>query len=350
MMKKNFFENHEKLILVTINLFFIAALFWVLSLDILQDAPDGEKYSVIDRAAYQIRCKGKRNIVMRENSPNEDSFRSPFNDSSKKYIFRVDENGFVKPSKIHENPDIKIFFLGGSTTESELVDESYRFPYLVGRILEEKTHKKINSYNAGKSGNNTIHSINNLVNKIIPLNPDIVIRMETINDLSTLLYEGSYWNRNNSRSNIACFNKNTDLLRNFHNEWDRSPYPNMIYDEKYRQIIKAEHRRILELFIAITKAAKAKPVLATQFNRIESNPDFTTGHGDKKFNEIYRQLYADFNEITRQVAKENNILLIDLARAVKPEERYIYDAVHVTNEGSKIVAQTIARELKRVIK
>ncbi len=349
-MKKKFFEAHEKLILIFVNLFFVALFIFVLSLDILQDAPGAEEYSIIDRAVYQIRCGGKRNIVMRENHPNENSFRNPPYNKGAKYAFNVDENGFVKPSKIHENPDIKIFFLGGSTTESEMVEEVFRFPYLTGRILEEKTHKKINSYNAGKSGNNTIHSLNNLVNKIIPMKPDIVIRMESINDLSTLLYEGSYWNRNASRSNIGCFSKNTDLLRKFRNEWEKSPYVNLIYDEEYRKKIRAEHRQILELFIAITKAAKATPVLATQFNRIENNLDFTTGHGDKKFNEIYRQLYADFNEITRQVAKENNVLLIDLARAIKPEEKYIYDAVHVTDEGSKIVAQTIANKLIKIIK
>ncbi len=348
-MKKSFFERNVKLTLAIINLIFIGLIFFILNLDIFQDAPNSEKYSVIDRANYQLRCKGKRHIVMRENAPNENSFRIPPYSPKEKYDFKIDENGFVKPSKIHENPDLKIFFIGGSTTECEMVDEKYRFPYFAGRILEEKTGKKIDSYNAGRSGNNSIHSINNLVNKIIPLNPDIVVRMENINDISTLFYEGTYWNRNNTRSNLGCFSKNTGSLRNSRNEWELSPFKNKILDSKHLDSIKNEHRRILELFIAITKAAKAQPVLMTQFNRIETDRNFILNDGSAEFSAAYRQLYIDLHNLTRHVAKENNVLLIDLAKEIEPSEKYIYDKVHLTNEGSKLAAQIISQKLQKII-
>lgn len=349
-MAKNFFEKHPKIILIAVNLFFIAILFFILRLNIFQDAPNAEKYSVIDRALYQIRCDGKRHIVLRENKPNQNSYRVPPFEPNSKYPFRTDENGFVKPTKIHENPDLNIFFLGGSTTECETVDEPYRFPYLTGRILEEKTGKKINSYNAGKSGNSSIHSINNLINKIVPLNPQIIVRMENINDLSTLLYEATYWNRNKTRSNLSCFSKNLSGLRNGRNEWDQSPFVSQVGNPEHQAHIKGEYYRILKLFVAITKATKATPVLMTQPNRIANNPDFTTNRGDAEFNRIYRQLYLDFQNITRQVAKEENIMLIDLAREVDWSEKYIYDSVHVNNEGSKLVAKIVAEKLEKTVK
>ncbi len=348
-MKKNFFEKNPKIFLLVINLIFVAILFWVADLKILQDVKDGEKYSLIDQAIYQFKCEGKRHIRMRENAPNQISYRIPPYAPTEKYVFRTDTNGFIEPSKIHEKADLNIFFVGGSTTECEMVDEPYRFPYLVGRILEEKTGKKINSYNAGKSGNNSLHSINNIINKIAPLNPNIIVRMDNINDLSTLLYEASYWNYNKGRSNLGCFSKNHALLRNFKNEWAESPFANMILDATHQAQIKQKYYKILKLFIAVTRGVGATPVLMTQSNRIETNPNFSTDHGDAKFNQTYRQLYSDFHEVVRQVARDEKVLLIDLAKEISPKEELIFDTVHLTNEGSKVVAAVIAKNLEVVI-
>lgn len=349
-MQKNFFEKHSKLVLIVINAIFIALLVVILRLDIFQDTPTSEKYSVIDHVNYQVRCEGKRHIRLRENKPNQDSFRIPPYDTSQKYRFRTDADGFIEPSKIYEKADLNIFFMGGSTTECETVDEFNRFPYLVGRIIEKQTGKKTNSYNAGKSGNDSIHTINNLVNKVVPLKPDIIVRMDNINDLSTLLYEASYWNRNKTRSNLGCFSKNYSSLRNARNEWDESPFAHMILDVNHQAQIKQEHRKILKLFIAIVRAVGATPVIMTQANRIESDPNFSTGHGDAEFNRVYRQLYLDFHDLTRQVANEEKVLLIDLAKKVKGSEEFIYDAVHLNNEGSKLVAEIVAKELQVIVR
>ena len=349
-MKKNFFEKYPKAILLIINLFFIAVLFFIADLNLFQDVKGGEKYSLIDRAVYQVRCEGKRHIRMRENLPNLNSYRIPPYSPTEKYAFRTDENGFIEPSKIHENPDLTLVFVGGSTTECESVDELYRFPYLAGRILEEKTGKKINSYNAGKSGNNSLHSINNLINKAAPLNPNMIVRMDNVNDLSTLFYEATYWNLNKGRSNLGCFSKNHSLLRNFTNEWDNSPYVHLITDPAHQAQIKQEHYKILKLFIAIVRGMGATPVLMTQANRIEDDPKFATGRNDPELDKAYRQLYFDFHNVTRQIAKDENVMLIDLAKEVPPQEALIYDAVHLTNDGSKMVAGIISKKLENTVK
>lgn len=143
-----------------------------------------------------------RYISLREHRPLEDIYYIP-DDSymyhadsliKKAYRLRTDENGFIIPSAVHENPDIVFVFLGGSTTECCYVDEDKRFPFLFGRLVEERTNLKINSYNAGCSGNNTLHMIDILVNKIIPIKPNIGFMMENINDLVILIYENTYWN------------------------------------------------------------------------------------------------------------------------------------------------------------
>ena len=115
-------------------------------------------------------------------------------------------------------------------------------------------------------------------------------------------------------------------------------------------LIKQEHRKVLKMFIAIVRGIGATPVIMTQANRIENDPNFSTGHGDAEFNRVYRQLYLDFHALTRQVAKEEKVLLIDLATKVKGSEEFIYDAIHLNNEGSKLVAEIVAKELEAIVK
>jgi len=107
----------------------------------------------------------------------------------KGYRFRVDKDGFIMPSKIHDNPQLTLVFLGGSPTECSYVDEENRFPYLVGRLVENKTGLRTDSYNAGKGGNTSLHSLDVLLNKVILLKPDVTIMMHNVNDLAVLLFK-----------------------------------------------------------------------------------------------------------------------------------------------------------------
>jgi hypothetical protein len=69
-------------------------------------------------------------------------------------------------------------------------------------LLEKKSGLRVNAYNAAMAGNNSLHSINILLNKVIPLQPNIVFMMHNINDLAILLHEDSYWNKNKYKSDL----------------------------------------------------------------------------------------------------------------------------------------------------
>jgi hypothetical protein len=101
----------------------------------------------------------------------------------KPYQVRTDADGFMLPYNIYDKPDLTLVFLGGSTVACIYVDEDQRFPHLAGQLLEQKTGKKITSINSGVGGNNSLHSIDVLLNKIIPIKPDVVVMMHNINDL-----------------------------------------------------------------------------------------------------------------------------------------------------------------------
>ncbi|MCE3255462.1 MAG: hypothetical protein K0R25_956 [Rickettsiaceae bacterium] len=351
-MSKSFFEKNPKIATFIFSSIIVAAfaalLAVILKINFLQDYEGGEKYSILDKAIYQIRCNGERNIRLRELNPNRDYVRIPDGKfetlEDKKYILRSDKDGMVKPSFIHKNPDLQIFFLGGSTTECETVDEEFRFPYLTGRLLEEKLKAKINSDNAARSGNNSLHSINILINKILPYNPDIVVMMHSINDLTSLFYEGSYWNDNKTIAPISCAKKHSDSKKNY-DQWEGSNWQQKVVNDKAEQdkLVKM-FKENLKIFINVSRAKNITPVLMTQANRVENKPDFTSGRG-LQTDIVYKKLYTRFNQTIRDIGKAENILVIDLARKIPSDKKYIYDPVHLNKAGSVMAAEEIAEKL-----
>ncbi len=302
----------------------------------------------------------------------------PFTDNvfTKKYPIDIDRDGFIKPSRRHAHPDLSMVFLGGSTTECMFVDEENRFPYVVGTILERETGKKINAYNAGMSGINSLHCLDILLNKVIPLKPRVVVFMENINDLSTLLYEGTYWNQNTTRSPVETLKKTKlvgKLLKeicipnlNYAYKNLRSMLESAHEDEfapargKKLQVDKARFTREfamnLQSIVDICQVREIVPVLMTQANRVTDHPDPVVaayvnrfGHDTGLSYRDFKEVYDAFNEIIRRVGRQNQVMVIDLATAVPPDKAYLYDMVHFNDAGCHYAAGIIAARLKTII-
>jgi lysophospholipase L1-like esterase len=302
----------------------------------------------------------------------------------REYLIRVDDNGFIMPSKVHEHPDLVMAFLGGSTTECIYDDENNRFPYLAGHLLEEKTGLKVNSYNAAKSGNDSLHSLNVLLNKVVNLKPDIVIMMHNINDLTVLLYEKTYWNQHPTRSPLVekkpgwkTVGKN--LQETFHLARDLV-IPN-IYSEIYRLVhvegkfkndefkqvrgqkievnqdyLVREFTLNLQTFINICRARGITPVLMTMPSRLKDAPDPLIARLMKGLEVqqglTYREFKGAFDRFNRtiiEVGAKNQVLVVDLAQQVPQEKEYMSDVAHYTPAGSQLVAQKITAALRPLV-
>ena len=320
-----------------------------------------------------------RYIRLREHEPSRREFLTPdnnYNLPSKKYLFRTDKNGFILPSKIHDNPDISIVFLGGSGVECAYVDEESRFPYLVGRLIENNIGIKVNSYNSGVGGNNSLHSLDILLNKLIPMNPDVAVMMHNFNDLNILLVVGDYWNEHTCRSPIAELKLlSVDTLKIIKN----STFPNL-----YREINKIfirdklspdefqsrrgqkininktilinEFKMNLQMFINICRTRDIIPILMTMPSRLKHNPDATIINLMKTMEkdygigyEAYKEIFDLFNESIREVGAKNNVLVIDLAKKIPQEKEYMYDIMHFNTNGSKYAAIIIDKSMEPLI-
>jgi len=316
-----------------------------------------------------------RHIRLRENAPNLNLQLTPSaaelalseNLENKAYGFATDKNGFLQPSLTHDNADLTLAFIGGSTTECMYVDADKRFHDVVSRLLSNDT-RKVNSLNAGVSGNDSLNSINAYLNKVVPIKPDIAFLMHNINDLSTLLHEGSYWNYNDYRSPIIYEDKSlkafikTVLPNSFELLYRvksklTGPVDEFAYDRGKTKILDEQliyqlFEENLEIFISISKAKGIKPVLMTQASRFTEKPDQVVMNRFKDLESLsidyqqFKTLFDGMNDSIRKVASENNASLIDLAKEIPPSKEYIVDTVHFNDKGSELVAKLVARQLE----
>jgi hypothetical protein len=304
----------------------------------------------------------------------------------KPYRVRTDARGFMLPYNRYEKPDLTLIFLGGSTVACIYVEEENRFPYLVGNLLSHKTGKKITSINSGVGGNNSLHSLNILLNKIIPARPDVVVMMHNINDLVGLIYDRTYWSNNPTRAAIVNFSfyKNLTGLKALSTLARDMYIPNLhaatrilskkIFGKKVKdpddefaairgKKLTVDHAAILDefkmnlnTFINICRARRITPVLMTQFNRYKADPDpkvlkaMQGFESDSKIPIIeFIGLYARFNDAIREVGKENGVVVIDLAALIPQDKQYIYDVVHLNTRGSQLAAQLISEGLYKQV-
>jgi lysophospholipase L1-like esterase len=379
--RKNWLERNPKKVIFLIVVLAIGGL-----------AVVTEKFLAL-RTHNQINPTGiKRYIKLREFNPlyrdvlvpDQGAMRMSDSLAQKEYTLRVDRQGFIMPAKIHPHPDLTIVFLGGSTTECTYVDEQARFPYLVGRLIEQETHLKVNSYNAGRSGNNTLHSLNVLLNKVVNLKPDIVVMMHNINDLAILMYEKTYWNTNPSRSPIIEKKPNfktvgKDLEQTFHLVRDLT-FPNLSHaikkmfsfgrksrGDEFKEVrgrkitinqdlVVREFSLNLQTFINICRARGIIPVLMTQPSRLTDHPDPLIKRLMHNLETSQGITYAEFkgafdrlNQTIREVGAKNHLLVIDLAQEIPPVKENICDVAHLNDRGSRLVAARIAADLTPVI-
>lgn len=272
---------------------------------------------------------------------------------------RTDANGFLLPSGEHAHPDLTIVFLGGSTTECRFMPEQQRFPFLVGRNLESSLALRVNSHNGGNAGNTSLHDLLLLQTKVLPLRPRFVVLMENLTDLMFLAQHGEYHSPSAMRALVRteARAKPMDwligLIAAGKTAAGQSPLAQVdTAVPPSAQVFSDQFRKNLELFIFLCRQNGSTPVLMTQANRLVEPlaPNLAA-----QLQPVYESrriapaqflvIYAALNETVRQVAKERQVLLIDLDRLIPKTAANMYDVVHLNAEGSRLVSEHVAQAL-----
>ena len=348
----------------------LAVLWGVLTLALCVGA-----FFVVKAVRDEARRGVERYIVLREPRPASDIPHTPADalvalaDGLEKraYPFRIDADGYVMPSQVHEKPDLSVIFLGGSTTECMYMQEEERFPYLVGRELEKTLGLKVNSLNGGNAGNHTLHCTLVLQGKVLQRKPQAVVLMECVNDLNSLLYLGDYWVTHISRGIV--FDKEYNPLKTFilrhitgRTSQNVNPYADEFAGQRTQKkpfdpaTLAAKYRKNLELFVFVCRQHGITPVLMTQFNRFSEHPEenllasmnnIWSQYGTDYA--AYRAAYMAMQDTLRQVAAEQKVALIDLDRLVPKDKDMMYDTVHLKPAGARLVAGIIAGRLPGIL-
>ncbi len=321
-------------------------------------------------------------------TPSDEYLKETDSLEKKPYRFSVDRDGFIEPSSVHATPQIKIVFLGGSSTECFYVSPEERFPYRGGRLLERQLGMSVNSYNGGVSGNHSMHANVLLAAKVLPMKPQVVVLMEAMNDFGTLLLTGSYWNDNPYRSMIvqeppqrsgSRWHEFTRGLRSvvrsalpstssvLSQAWRRLFHQESATADEFAAIrgvvlkprlepMLNEYAASIRTFVRTARAFGIEPVLMTQAHRLTANPDpaiklaFSKLERDNGVDyETYRGILLEFNDAMRKVAEHEQVTLIDLERLIPQNREFIYDSVHYNATGSRRAAEIIATRLAEVI-
>lgn len=315
-------------------------------------------------------------------APPAERSKFPGGEVRTRYRMRTDGEAFIEPALRHKLADVSIVFMGGSTTECLYVSEAARFPYLTSIFLEDKLKRKVNGINAGKSGNNVLHSLLLLIGKVVPLKPDFVVLMHATNDIGVLSQSGSYWQTRRTydllQDEKISVGEGAEIVA-------RSTLPNtfaMLLDARKsaNRLIKRvigdaqakprgrspaekddwreqgrSFESALRSFVRVATAWHVKPVLLTQVrvrpqSKNEAESDFLARErrqGAEIDPDAFASSHDYFNEIIRKVAESENALLIDLARARRWQFGDVYDAIHFTDSGSRKVAEIIANGLMK---
>lgn len=314
-------------------------------------------------------------IVLNETNSYYDSFRGSTIEG-RTIQFETDRDGYIVPSRIYDTPDLVCAFLGDSSVECVFVDKDKRYPYLVGRGLESYFQMRINSLNAAVSGADTLLMIKVLVNKVFLEHPDIVFFCNVKSELRFLLLEDAdlFWGGENHKEKIIYKDEiynagfkarvleaiNILLAGNVPGRFKWSgnndsfkPHRRTKQEcnnrkEKIDEIFKND----LEVFVKLCKSRNVQPILMTQANRYTETGSIKEYYCNHDM-EIVQMPYEDFtaiyhhcNDLVRQIAQEQNVLLIDLDKMIEKKAENLYDAVHYTNIGSERVAQIIVDALR----
>ena len=294
------------------------------------------------------------------------------------FVTRTDNNGFITSAYQAPENSKEVIFMGGSTTECIWNEEDYRWPTRVASAFNQLPNKTSNiaTFNSGVWGNTTAQSVNLLINKVLPLQPDIAVLMHNINDLVLMIHERDYWQ--------ATIPSRKILVRS---EWDAMPTTQMrqVYLSRKLNKLKKRFKTMfssnstkedefaatrkapseldentfqkqfednLKTFIFLCQLKGVKPVLMTQASRLKAEPDESIrGHVetmmmDKGLTyEKVREYFDALNNSTRKIAAESGTLLIDLDKHIPQTADMMFDSVHFTDMGCDAVAAVIAKQL-----
>jgi lysophospholipase L1-like esterase len=275
---------------------------------------------------------------------------------------------------------LTILTIGGSTTECLFNSDGKAWTdQFARRLAAVRSDTWVN--NAGFEGHSTFGHLVLLREYVLSMRPRVAIFLIGVNDMKigsprpvdnnlnpdnlsaahrTLTFMADH-------SEIAAVAENLIRMRRTYEagvagyELRLSSLQPRYVERDHEEDMIAEHRakylqpyakRVSEI-IRLTRQAGIEPVLVTQPALYGDVTDPTTGTviatagiGIASNAHVEWRILELYNDVTRRLAHENGVHLVDLGREMPKDSRYFWDWIHFTNEGAVVVGDIVFDRLR----
>ena len=315
---------------------------------------------------FEMRVKGDR-IVLQTNV--EWHYAAP--DGSQldtNILHRKNNIGFRGEDFDRSRDALRVFAVGGSTTECIFLSEGKTWVDLLDRRLSDH-FPSLWLNNAGFDGHSTYGHRILVADHIVRYQPDLLIFMVGVNDvgltdlktsersmLKTLVRYSETVNlilalRSAVRAKHRGIWHNTSgLSEDWLVSW-KIEQETIEAAVSYARAHEREYRDRVTDLVRQARSMGAEVALITQPVLYGGGADEPTGldlgliHVGGVDGKTAWGMLEGYNDMTREVAREQGVLLIDLARLMPKTSTYFYDTIHFTNDGAELVGMAVYQAL-----
>jgi lysophospholipase L1-like esterase len=268
---------------------------------------------------------------------------------------------------------LSIVTVGGSTTACMYISTPGTWPSLLSNRLSA-SFNRVWLNNAGRDGHSSFGHMFMLRDHLLKLKPKVIVFLTGINDVDRTdlgIHEDSsarsfkqFAMRNSEVLNIVvAYLRNRKaislgLLSEFADFRVKKNDTLSLSEDTIQKALQLQrpmvqgYERRMRALVDTCIAHGIKPVLVTQPMLCGVGIDSATGMNIGKVRivpgvngELWSRKLELYNETLKRLAKEYNLLCIDLAAMMPKSTLYYYDYVHYTNRGAQKVAELITPEL-----
>ena len=276
---------------------------------------------------------------------------------------------------------LTFFTVGGSTTQCFFLSDDKTWTARFGHRLEH-SFRNVWFNNAGLDGHSTFGHLVLLEDHIRNLHPKLVLFLIGVNDLDRDPYQE--WDAENVKGrllfqsptafmkSLSAYSEVASLIANLFrslNAYKRGllhqridlkalPYLDIPPADADRNLashnpafLQGFEERVKRL-VADCRASNIEPVLITQPVLAGSGIDDVTKVdlariyiGPQNNGSTWWRLLEQYNDVTRRIGREQNVMVVDVGRRLPKSSRNFYDLVHYTNEGAQAIADILYQDL-----
>lgn len=278
--------------------------------------------------------------------------------------------------------EVRILFLGGSTTRCATLPESERFSELLyGKLLKHYPDIKITVFNAGMDWFTTRHSLTAYTQYYKIFDADIVIMMHAINDvvrsftplgLASDVYKYDYSHFYGPSAHAAIpekayaeklieqadnfYHKNILGITDITVDYDMSAYKSAKSFNYYYTLLLREVRIDGSWAIVMSEPFLYKNNMSeSEKSGLWFSKTFCYNQSENNYKPYGRHLASVnslkdamhwFNQISKNIAEKEGALFIDVEAMIKKDSLHFTDDVHYTAKASEEVADILFNVLK----